>query len=1336
MTEQKFPSHLITLVHTVPDAAGKLVIHRGLDEEPRDASVRLAAAQACGELGSDCGQEHLSALSMRTTDPQAKVRRAAIQALGRIGPAGWAPSYPFVAFGSDDGIRHFAAETLGAAGDEAAAAVCAEQLKTAGPDVKRSALLALGRMKLVAWAPQVAGCLHDSDLATRLAAIQALSDLKAEEHAEELEALAVDGNKGVRQAAVAALAKMGSSGARWATSFLEDEDPAVRQSAAKPYAEMVARRLLDEDWRVRLAAVVALGDLDAQSYVEQLGALKGDPDNQETLSRDGFKTIALAEQTVRDAEAKHTDCIAAWGKHESLCRQQLGSRDLTGLWKSEASYRKSVAKFADAADAAHQKAAGLARQLREEAERFRALTKSVLSDVAACTAASYNTLARTANEASPYRQQAMETRALAALEKLGALPALAAGFLGDDDPTVRLTAWMRMLERQADAMDARVADFLGDLFGSWGFNQAFCRNWLHMNIEDDEMRDIPNPWNEMQLHISYKFAEAFSLLGLGAGLVLARKPNRLRKMGQAAFLGTCIGAGPVGFTAWNWKGSTLKDDEIYDRAYRLRYNRHQIRVDQAFEAAREVLRAAISRGVSSQLAEQYAKVLEDFLQKRDEVEHPVILAQHDQCIVRQTVNGQGRGLFVPSYQTWGVQLWKQRPLAFMQSGISRRSVQVCCACLLPIGSLASQLRHVGLDPPAGAEESPKEGFTPGQVFPCAEGCSEVFCTEACRAWALAESSHAILCRSRMEPSSSSALQSLEQLADEADQEHLLLLAHAVAQMILARKAGASEEQVKHRFAYQFASAPWKTLAENETDAQAREEWFAQAWELLKSIFAFEDLAVEFLDPELLSGLLGTFELVNMCVSIPHPLNLHGPRLRLLGEELAAALVKLQDRESEARWGEDADDAEGEVINGAEALESACTGQLFENVMGTALCEALAFINHSCLPNCRVEFASGSQFEANGPGLWLYCVSRRPLVPGDEVLMAYVPSVVGKPLEVRQQKMKKFGFECNCRSCETDKVLEMEGEWPTVRRPDVHMAVEFMSRVAKSPCSLTACPARPHTRDRSRDSSRSPSPTSTKSASPKATPNLTSEGVSPGSPKAKASPEKSKEKTKDKTEKNKGGKSQGNPGKDKKPGKPTGEEFYSSIPAGTPFAKLGSLKDVAADPEAFPELLVQKLELCMQVYNFQKDDCMPEKEGKRFTLLEILHYWPSIEKEEVSKTRSNKKSPAISADDAVNSSTGPLFSSAGTESSEVSAKALTTPVLAAAVKVVRANAFRSMMHKERTPMDLLDGDDDEPLLEPTWPHLELVYELLMKIISAKDVDYSAAQSAGLARALRH
>ena len=54
---------------------------------------------------------------------------------------------------------------------------------------------------------------------------------------------------------------------------------------------------------------------------------------------------------------------------------RLASEDLTGLWSSESSYRKSVSKFIDAAENSHQKAAGLARQLREESERYRALSK-------------------------------------------------------------------------------------------------------------------------------------------------------------------------------------------------------------------------------------------------------------------------------------------------------------------------------------------------------------------------------------------------------------------------------------------------------------------------------------------------------------------------------------------------------------------------------------------------------------------------------------------------------------------------------------------------------------------------------------------------------------------------------------------------------------------------------------------------------------------------------------------------------------------------------------------------------------------------------------------------
>eukprot|EP00434_Breviolum_minutum_P013232 symbB.v1.2.011656.t2/scaffold789.1/size230748/17 len=131
--------------------------------------------------------------------------------------------------------------------------------------------------------------------------------------------------------------------------------------------------------------------------------------DMETLSRDGFKSVFLAEQILREAQAKDAECLQAWQKHEALCKKQLASEDLTGLWSSESSYRKSVSKFIDAAESSHQKAAGLARQLREESERYRALSKRVLSDVACCTATCYNTLARTANEANPYRHTAEQT---------------------------------------------------------------------------------------------------------------------------------------------------------------------------------------------------------------------------------------------------------------------------------------------------------------------------------------------------------------------------------------------------------------------------------------------------------------------------------------------------------------------------------------------------------------------------------------------------------------------------------------------------------------------------------------------------------------------------------------------------------------------------------------------------------------------------------------------------------------------------------------------------------------------------------------------------------------
>ena len=265
----------------------------------KDTAVRMAAAQACGELGADCMQEHFQALVATASDRHVKVRRAAVQALGRTGSAGADHLVQFFR-DSDESIRHFAAETLGGLDDALAAEAAAKSLADPQAMARQSALLALSKMKVAGQghAAVVASCIGDNDLGTRLAAIQALSALKAEDHAPQLEQLAKDRAVGVRIAAVSALAKMGARGASSALIFLDDADPGVRQSAvkvfsplhsklpasvAKTHVHQVAMRLLDEDWHVRLAAVVALGDLHMNMFSEQVAALSRDPNDQDGL---------------------------------------------------------------------------------------------------------------------------------------------------------------------------------------------------------------------------------------------------------------------------------------------------------------------------------------------------------------------------------------------------------------------------------------------------------------------------------------------------------------------------------------------------------------------------------------------------------------------------------------------------------------------------------------------------------------------------------------------------------------------------------------------------------------------------------------------------------------------------------------------------------------------------------------------------------------------------------------------------------------------------------------------------------------------------------------------
>jgi serine/threonine-protein phosphatase 2A regulatory subunit B' len=75
--------------------------------------------------------------------------------------------------------------------------------------------------------------------------------------------------------------------------------------------------------------------------------------------------------------------------------------------------------------------------------------------------------------------------------------------------------------------------------------------------------------------------------------------------------------------------------------------------------------------------------------------------------------------------------------------------------------------------------------------------------------------------------------------------------------------------------------------------------------------------------------------------------------------------------------------------------------------------------------------------------------------------------------------------------------------------------------------------------------------------------------------------------------------------------------------------------------------------------------------------------------------------------------------------------LNEKILAACIHMVGANIFRTFANKSKAPTysEIIDNkkgsaaeqDEDEPKLEEAWPHLQLVYELLLKLIMHAEID---------------
>ncbi|KAG6490796.1 hypothetical protein ZIOFF_052109 [Zingiber officinale] len=135
-------------------------------------------------------------------------------------------------------------------------------------------------------------------------------------------------------------------------------------------------------------------------------------------------------------------------------------------------------------------------------------------------------------------------------------------------------------------------------------------------------------------------------------------------------------------------------------------------------------------------------------------------------------------------------------------------------------------------------------------------------------------------------------------------------------------------------------------------------------------------------------------------------------------------------------------------------------------------------------------------------------------------------------------------------------------------------------------------------------------------------------------------------------------------------------FPSSVV--TSIEPLLTFRDVPAAEKQ--NLFLSKLNLCNAIFDFSDPNKnSSEKEMKRQALLDLIDY--------------------------VDAGTSKFIE----------------PVISASCKMFAANLFRAFPPNSRTSTSGGETEEEEPMFDPAWPHLQLVYDLLLKFIESSSFD---------------
>ncbi|KAI4321171.1 hypothetical protein MLD38_034587 [Melastoma candidum] len=134
-----------------------------------------------------------------------------------------------------------------------------------------------------------------------------------------------------------------------------------------------------------------------------------------------------------------------------------------------------------------------------------------------------------------------------------------------------------------------------------------------------------------------------------------------------------------------------------------------------------------------------------------------------------------------------------------------------------------------------------------------------------------------------------------------------------------------------------------------------------------------------------------------------------------------------------------------------------------------------------------------------------------------------------------------------------------------------------------------------------------------------------------------------------------------------------------------YEALPSFKDVPSTEKH--SLFIRKLGLCSVVFDFtDPTKNVREKEIKRQTLLELVDYI----------TSANGKFPEN--------------------------------MMQEIVRMVSTNLFRTLTSppRENKALEAFDVEEEEPSMDPAWPHLQIVYELLLRFVASPETDTKLAK----------